>query len=132
MGRMPEADEILKKFGQLISSGDRQSVRKSVHLPLEGKRILITGGPTYEPIDPVRFVGNHSSGKMGAALALEASNFFGADVTLVMGPSAITTPPSINRIDVGTAEEMRMQVQSQLPGYDILIMSAAVSDLRPA
>src|SRR5205085_9881956 len=97
-------------------------------LPLAGKRILITGGPTHEPIDPVRFIGNRSSGKMGAALAAEAANFFGADVTLIMGPSSVAVPSSVNRIDIETAEEMRDEVLRQLPGHDILIMSAAVGD----
>jgi len=80
----------------------------------------------------VRFIGNRSSGKMGAALASEAANFFGADVTLIMGPSTVATPSSVNRIDVETADEMRDEVLSQLPGHDILIMSAAVSDFRPS
>jgi len=131
MGRMPEADDVVKQFQQLLVTADTRNPNVAIPtLPLAGKHILITGGPTYEPIDPVRFIGNRSSGKMGAALAAEAANFFGADVTLIMGPSSVTTPSSVNRIDVETADEMRDEVLSQLPGHDILIMSAAVSDFR--
>jgi phosphopantothenoylcysteine decarboxylase/phosphopantothenate--cysteine ligase len=130
MGRMPEADEVVKQFEELINSPENRNPKPETRLPLEGKHILITGGPTYEPIDPVRFIGNRSSGKMGAALATEAANFFGADVTLIMGPSAIKTPSLVNRIDVETADEMRDEVIAQLPGHDILIMSAAVSDFK--
>jgi phosphopantothenoylcysteine decarboxylase/phosphopantothenate--cysteine ligase len=92
--------------------------------------VLISGGPTYEPVDPVRFIGNRSSGKMGAALANEAAAVFGANVTLVMGPSAEATRPPVNRIDVETTDEMYAAMLSQLPGSDIIIMSAAVSDYR--
>jgi phosphopantothenoylcysteine decarboxylase/phosphopantothenate--cysteine ligase len=130
MGRMPEADEVVKVFQEVLNSPETRNPEPETRLPLEGKHILITGGPTYEPIDPVRFIGNRSSGKMGAALATEAVNFFGADVTLIMGPSAIKTPSSVNRIDVETADEMRDEVIAQLPGHDILIMSAAVSDFK--
>jgi phosphopantothenoylcysteine decarboxylase/phosphopantothenate--cysteine ligase len=97
---------------------------------LSRKKILITGGPTYEPIDPVRFIGNRSTGKMGAALAESALNEFGASVTLIMGPSHSKTNSLINRIDVETAEEMRQAARSQFLGNDIIIMSAAVSDYR--
>ena len=132
MGRMPEADEIVRQFEQLFITSQVPLPPPSAPLPLAGKHILITGGPTYEPIDPVRFIGNRSSGKMGAALAKEAAEFFGADVTLIMGPSSVATPSSINRIDIETADQMRDEVLSQLPGHDILIMSAAVSDFRPS
>ncbi len=131
MGRMPEADDVVKQFQQLLVTADTQNPQpKTRPLPLAGKHILITGGPTYEPIDPVRFIGNRSSGKMGAALAKEAAEIFGADVTLIMGPSSEKTPSSVNRINVETADEMRDEVLSQLSGHDILIMSAAVSDFR--
>ncbi len=131
MGRMPEADDVVKQFQQLlVTTQPSHGFIDQTQLPLSGKHILITGGPTYEPIDPVRFIGNRSSGKMGAALAAEAANFFGADVTLIMGPSSIATPSSVNRINVETADQMRDEVLAQLPGHDILIMSAAVSDFR--
>ena len=134
MGRMAEADEVVKKFQELLVTKAETSSHDpdARPLPLADKRILITGGPTYEPIDPVRFIGNRSSGKMAAALASEAADFFGADVTLIMGPSSVATPSSVNRIDVETAAEMRDEVLSQLGGHDILIMNAAVSDFRAA
>ena len=132
MGRMPEADEVVKQFQKLFTTSQIPLPSPSDPLPLSGKHILITGGPTFEPIDPVRYIGNRSSGKMGAALAAEAAGFFGADVTLIMGPSSVITPSSVNRIDVETADQMRDEVLSQLPGNDILIMSAAVSDFRPS
>jgi len=132
MGRMPEADEVVKKFQELLVTTVPNSPGPHTPLPLSGKHILITGGPTYEPIDPVRFIGNRSSGKMGAALATEAAEVFGADVTLIMGPSSSETPPSVHRINVETADEMCDEVLSQLGGHDILIMNAAVSDYHPA
>jgi len=133
MGRMPEADDVVKQFQQLLAIPETRNPKPETrNLPLAGKLILITGGPTYEPIDPVRFIGNRSSGKMGAALASEAAEIFGADVTLIMGPSSEKTPSSVNRINVETADEMRDEVLSQLSGHDILIMSAAVSDFRPS
>jgi len=95
---------------QLFSTSQIPLPPPSAPLPLAGKHILITAGPTYEPIDPVRFIGNRSSGKMGAALASEAANFFGADVTLIMGLQTVATPSSVNRIDVETADEMRDEV----------------------
>jgi phosphopantothenoylcysteine decarboxylase/phosphopantothenate--cysteine ligase len=132
MGRMPEADEVVKKFQELLVSTQTFYTKAKDQLPLAGKHILITGGPTYEPIDPVRFIGNRSSGKMGAALAKEAAEMFGADVTLIMGPSSSETPSSVNRINVETADEMCDEVLSQIPGHDILIMNAAVSDFQSA
>jgi phosphopantothenoylcysteine decarboxylase/phosphopantothenate--cysteine ligase len=135
MGRMPEPDELVKKLEMIVGSHvalrTRSESKKIAHeTPLAGKKILVTGGPTYEPIDPVRFIGNRSSGKMGAALAEAALNDFGASVTLVMGPSSVKTSEQINRIDVETAEEMRSAVTEQARGFDIIIMSAAVSDYR--
>ncbi|MEI8133552.1 MAG: bifunctional phosphopantothenoylcysteine decarboxylase/phosphopantothenate--cysteine ligase CoaBC [bacterium] len=131
MGRMPEAHEIVRKFDELVHS-PRVEHQPPTPLALEGKHILITGGPTFEPIDPVRFIGNRSSGKMAVALAREASQVFGADVTLIMGPSSVESPQSIHRINVETAHEMYEEVLSQLGGHDIVIMNAAVSDFRPA
>ena len=131
-GRMLEPDELVVKVEELLqeqlaTTAQWTAKNKS---KLSGKKLLITGGPTYEPIDPVRFIGNRSSGKMGAALAESALNDYGANVTLVMGPSHIKTNPLINRIDVDTAEEMRRAASTQLLGNDIIIMSAAVSDYR--
>ena len=94
------------------------------------RRILITAGPTREPIDPVRFIGNRSSGRMGAALA-EAALDAAHDVTLILGPIAIPIPKSARRIDVETAAQMHVTVLREFPGHDLLIMAAAVADFRP-
>lgn len=131
-GRMLEPDELIAQVEELLGQSSVANGQWSAKntTKLSGKKILITGGPTYEPIDPVRFIGNRSSGKMGAALAESALNEFGANVTLVIGPSHSKTNPLINRIDVETAEEMRQAATSQFLGHDIIIMSAAVSDYR--
>jgi phosphopantothenoylcysteine decarboxylase/phosphopantothenate--cysteine ligase len=131
-GRMLEPSELVLKVEELLGQLPVVSGQWSAKNigKLSGKNILITGGPTFEPIDPVRFIGNRSSGKMGAALAESALNEFGASVTLVMGPSHEATNPLITRIDVETAEEMRSAAHSQFLGHDVIIMSAAVSDYR--
>lgn len=97
---------------------------------LKGKKILITAGPTREKIDPVRFFSNHSTGKMGFALAEEASRL-GAQVTLITGPVQLETPYNVKRIDVISAEEMYQQVIHHFDDKDIVIKSAAVADYRP-
>jgi phosphopantothenoylcysteine decarboxylase/phosphopantothenate--cysteine ligase len=99
--------------------------------PLAGKRILISAGPTFEDLDPVRFLGNRSSGKMGFALAAEAAAM-GAQVTLVAGPVSLATPASVQRIDVRRAVQMRDAVMAALPGQDVYIGAAAVADYMPA
>lgn len=96
---------------------------------LQGKKILITAGPTYESLDPVRFIGNHSSGKMGIAIA-ENFALRGADVVLICGPSSIETSSLIRRVNVVNAEEMYQAVHQHL-NYDIAILSAAVADYTP-
>ena len=99
---------------------------------LQGKRVLITAGPTYEAIDPVRFIGNHSSGKMGFALA-EACAQAGAQVTLVTGPThEQVKTPQIKRIDITSAEQMLAACLDEFPKCDCLIMAAAVADFTPA
>jgi phosphopantothenoylcysteine decarboxylase/phosphopantothenate--cysteine ligase len=98
---------------------------------LAGRRALITSGPTYEPIDPVRFIGNRSSGKMGFAVAAAAAQR-GADVTLISGPVNLRTPRNVKRVDVSTAEEMGAAVMAEFPGADLLVMTAAVADFAPA
>ena len=98
---------------------------------LAGRRLLITAGPTFEDLDPVRFIGNRSSGKMGFALAAEAARQ-GAEVTLVAGPVALSTPAGVHRLDVRSAEQMRAAVLASLPGQDAFIGAAAVADFRPA
>jgi phosphopantothenoylcysteine decarboxylase/phosphopantothenate--cysteine ligase len=98
--------------------------------PLAGHRVVVTAGGTREPIDPVRFIGNHSSGKMGYALALAARDR-GAKVALVSAPTALPTPVGLQQVAVQTAREMRQAVLAALPESDALIMAAAVADYRP-
>jgi phosphopantothenoylcysteine decarboxylase/phosphopantothenate--cysteine ligase len=120
-GRMAEPEEILAFIENHVASG----------LPLYGKRVLITAGPTYEAIDPVRFIGNHSSGKMGFALAKEALNL-GAKVILITGPTNQAISHSeIHRIDVMSAHEMYQATHQYFKEVDIAIFSAAVSDFTP-
>jgi phosphopantothenoylcysteine decarboxylase/phosphopantothenate--cysteine ligase len=120
-GRMAEPAEII---GFL-----EQELKKK--LPLSGKKALITAGPTFEAIDPVRFIGNHSSGKMGFAIAEELYRL-GADVTLVSGPSSQQVKSqNIKRIDVVSAAEMKKTVDAIFPQADITVMSAAVADYKP-
>jgi len=99
-------------------------------MPLSGKKVLITAGPTYEPIDPVRFIGNHSSGKMGLAIALELEKR-GAEVTLIIGPNSLDIPDYIKTIKVQTAAEMFEVCKDLFPDVDIAVMSAAVADFTP-
>jgi len=98
---------------------------------LAGRRVVLTAGPTREALDPVRFIGNRSSGKMGFALA-SALAAQGAEVVLVAGPVSLSTPPGVQRIDVETAEQMRSAVFTSLPGAAIFVACAAVADFRPA
>ena len=93
-------------------------------------RILITAGPTYEPIDPVRFIGNRSSGQMGAALTGAATRA-GHDVTLLLGPVTAAMPTNVRRIDVFSSRDMHDAVLREFPRHDLLIMAAAVADFRP-
>ena len=120
-GRMAEPEEILDfVFKQLFNN-----------LPLSNKNVLITAGPTFESIDPVRFIGNHSSGKMGFSIALEAAKN-GAQVELITGPTAQKiSHPQISRIDVTSSQEMLDACLSSFKQTDITIMSAAVADYRP-
>jgi phosphopantothenoylcysteine decarboxylase/phosphopantothenate--cysteine ligase len=98
---------------------------------LAGRRVLVTAGPTFEPIDPVRGMTNRSSGKMGFAIARAAAEA-GAEVTLVAGPVQLPTPRGVRRIDVGTAREMHDAVLPIAPGHDVFVATAAVADWRPA
>ncbi|SFR45057.1 phosphopantothenoylcysteine decarboxylase / phosphopantothenate--cysteine ligase [Robiginitalea myxolifaciens] len=121
-GRMAEPETIVARIQEELSS----------RLPWRGKNVLITAGPTFEPIDPVRFIGNHSSGKMGFALAHEAAQR-GAAVTLVTGPtSQETSHPGIQCLRVNTAQQMLDTALEHLEAADIVIGAAAVSDYRPA
>lgn len=118
-GRMPEPMEILH---QLISYLTPKT--------LKGKKILITTGPTYEKIDPVRFIGNFSTGKMGCALA-ETCARRGAEVTVVAGPMKMTLSAAIKRLDVTSAEEMYEATIGLFPTQDVAILTAAVADFTP-
>jgi phosphopantothenoylcysteine decarboxylase/phosphopantothenate--cysteine ligase len=93
-------------------------------------KVLITAGPTYEPIDPVRFIGNRSSGQMGAALAAAALGA-GHQVTLILGPVTAAMPAGVRRIDVMSSGDMHAAVLREFPAHDLLIMAAAVADFRP-
>lgn len=119
-GRMAEPETIVSFI--------KTDIEKK--LPLRGKKVLITAGPTYEAIDPVRFIGNHSSGKMGIAIAVDAYAK-GAEVTLVLGPSAIPVPEGITTIHVTTAQQMFDAVHTVFKEVDIAVFSAAVADYRP-
>jgi phosphopantothenoylcysteine decarboxylase/phosphopantothenate--cysteine ligase len=99
--------------------------------PLAGKRVLLTAGPTRERIDPVRFISNRSSGKMGFAVAAAARDA-GADVTVIAGPCNCATPPGVKRIEVESAADMLNAVMKNLDGVDIFVATAAVADYRPA
>jgi phosphopantothenoylcysteine decarboxylase/phosphopantothenate--cysteine ligase len=119
-GRLLEPADLLRRVVDLLSGG-----------ALAGVRVLLTAGPTREPIDPVRFVGNRSSGKMGFALAA-ALRSAGADVTVVAGPVALATPAGVRRIDVETAAEMAAAVDERVAACEIFVGCAAVADYRPA
>ncbi|WP_113664285.1 bifunctional phosphopantothenoylcysteine decarboxylase/phosphopantothenate--cysteine ligase CoaBC [Pedobacter nanyangensis] len=119
-GRMAEPEEILAFLQNEIKKG----------LPLLGKKVLVTAGPTYEAIDPVRFIGNHSSGKMGFALA-ETLYQLGAEVTLIAGPTSLKSEDGIKRIDVTSAAEMLNACIAQFNETDLTVMSAAVADYTP-
>lgn len=103
----------------------------NVKRDLEGKRVLVTAGPTREAIDPVRYITNRSSGKMGYAIA-EAAAERGADVTLISGPVSLRTPGGVNRVDIVSSDELCDSVIERFPGCDILVMAAAPADFTPA
>jgi len=121
-GRLPEIETIVEAVDAILAHA---------HQDFKKKRILITAGPTYEAIDPVRFVGNRSSGKMGFALATAAAQR-GAEVTLIAGPVKLETPRGVHRMDVESAREMFNVVTKEAKQTDIVIMSAAVADYTPA
>jgi phosphopantothenoylcysteine decarboxylase/phosphopantothenate--cysteine ligase len=120
-GRMPEPEEILIQIGRLLEG------RSS----LAGKKVVVTAGATREPIDPVRFISNHSSGKMGVAIARAAWRR-GAEVTLIAGHVDIPLPSEIQTLKVETVQAMSRSVAEALPTADVLIMAAAPADFRPA
>jgi len=119
-GRLLEPDDIVKACGKLFQTGI-----------LAGIKLMITAGPTFEPIDPVRYIANHSSGKMGFAMARAAAEQ-GATVTLIAGPVNLPTPQHVTRIDVYTAQQMHDAVMQQISSQAIFIATAAVADYRPS
>lgn len=120
-GRMAEPEEIFRRIEEFFAA----------EATFAGKKVMITAGPTYEKLDPVRFIGNYSSGRMGFAIAEEFAAR-GAEVTLIAGPVELnTTNPRIRRVDVESAEEMNKAAAEVFPGCDIAIFSAAVADYRP-
>jgi phosphopantothenoylcysteine decarboxylase / phosphopantothenate---cysteine ligase len=121
IGRLPEVPEIIAAIGRTLGRNG----------PLAGKRVVVTAGGTQEPIDPVRFVGNGSSGKMGYAIAEEAM-YAGAEVLLISGPVAISPPPGVQFVRVTTALSMEAAVREAVQDADVLIMAAAVADYAPA
>lgn len=121
VGRMAEPQEILAAAVEAVAPSG----------PLVGRRVVVTAGPTHEPIDPVRFIGNRSSGKMGFAIAEEAARR-GADVVLISGPVALRDPPRIRTARVETADEMARAVLGEFDRADAVVMAAAVADWRPS
>ena len=120
-GRMPEPEEIMSHVGRLLEAASS----------LKGKKIIVTAGATREPIDPVRFLSNHSSGKMGVALARAAWRR-GGEVTLIVGHVDVPLPPEILTVKTDTVREMSEAVAEQLLAADVLIMAAAPADFRPS
>ena len=136
-GRLPEPEAIVAAIGDVLAAAPapislrgQPDFAPSRHRPLYGRRILVTAGPTHEPIDPVRYIANRSSGKQGFAIATAAAEA-GAEVLLVTGPVPLPTPPGVTRVDVETAREMADEVEAGLP-VDAAIMVAAVADWRAA
>lgn len=136
-GRLPEPAAIKDAIDAALAAAPaftamvgQPDFAPANHRPLYGRRILITAGPTHEPIDPVRYIANRSSGKQGFAIAAAAAEA-GAEVLLIAGPVELPTPPGVIRVDVETAVEMAAEVQQGLP-VDAAIMVAAVADWRAA
>jgi phosphopantothenoylcysteine decarboxylase/phosphopantothenate--cysteine ligase len=120
-GRLAEPDEIVAAAEAILRPSG----------PLRGRRVLVTAGPTYEDFDPVRYIGNRSSGRMGYAIAAEAAHR-GAEVTLVTGPTALAAPPVHDVVKVRSAAEMHRAVMAQAGDMHVVVMAAAVADYAPA
>ena len=121
IGRMPEPQTLFNYISEFL---------KGSYKDYTGKKVLVTAGPTYEPIDDVRFIGNYSSGKMGFQIA-RAASLRGAEVTLISGPSSLNTPRNVKRMNVNTSDEMYAEVQKNYLSFDYIVMSAAVADFKP-
>jgi len=132
-GRLPEPEAIwqaITRSGEVDPLMGQPDFAGETHRPLHGRHVLVTAGPTHEPIDPVRYIANRSSGKQGFAIAAAAAAA-GAQVTLIAGPVHLDTPPGVDRYDVESAVEMLEAVEQALPA-DVAIMVAAVADWRAA
>ena len=135
-GRLPEPSAIVERVTAMLGHSAQPNLAAQPdfaddgHRPLFGKRVLVTAGPTFEAIDPVRYIANRSSGRQGFAIAAAAAEM-GAEVTLVAGPVHLVTPPGVIRIDVESAAEMQAEVEKALPA-DVAILVAAVADWRAA
>ncbi len=128
-GRLAEVPDLLQAIEELLASA-ASPTGKAIAGPLSGRRVLVTAGPTHEPIDPVRYIANRSSGKQGVAIAAEA-RALGAEVTLVCGPVNLADPPGVKVVRVETAREMLTAVRAALPA-DVGVFAAAVADWRVA
>ena len=132
VGRLAAPEAIVKAVMGLAGVGGAADVSASTNgISLAGRRVLVTAGPTREPLDPVRFISSPSSGKMGFAIA-EAARKLGAEVILVTGPTHLPDPGGVTTLRVTTAEQMRREVLGHLDGVRIVVKTAAVSDFRPA
>ncbi|HEY1355640.1 MAG TPA: bifunctional phosphopantothenoylcysteine decarboxylase/phosphopantothenate--cysteine ligase CoaBC [Solirubrobacterales bacterium] len=120
-GRLPDPARLLERVESVLPGGDR---------PWDGLRVLVTAGGTREPIDPVRFIGNRSSGRMGLALASAAARR-GAEVTLIAANVSLSAPAGVRRIDVETAAELAAATRTEFPSSQVLLMAAAPADFRP-
>ncbi|MEB1810033.1 MAG: bifunctional phosphopantothenoylcysteine decarboxylase/phosphopantothenate--cysteine ligase CoaBC [Bacillaceae bacterium] len=121
-GRLAEPEQIIERLHQFFAN--------ELYQPLKGKQFLITAGPTQEKIDPVRYITNHSSGKMGYQVA-EAAARLGAEVTLISGPTQLETPKGVTRINVESAQDMYEAVMEHFVSTDVVVKTAAVADYRP-
>jgi phosphopantothenoylcysteine decarboxylase/phosphopantothenate--cysteine ligase len=121
-GRLPDPEQLLARLEAALPTGSR---------PWDGLRVLVTAGGTREPIDPVRFIGNRSSGRMGIALAAAAAKR-GAEVTLIAANVALPTPPGVRRVDVETAAELAAAAEREFAATHVLLMAAAPADFRTA
>jgi len=122
MGRLPDPARLLARIEAVLPQGER---------PWDGLRVLVTAGGTREPIDPVRFIGNRSSGRMGIALAAAAARR-GADVTLIAANVSLPEPPGVRRIDVETTAQLAEAASTEFPDSHVLLMAAAPADFTPS
>ncbi|MDH4230134.1 MAG: bifunctional phosphopantothenoylcysteine decarboxylase/phosphopantothenate--cysteine ligase CoaBC [Nitrospirota bacterium] len=130
-GRMAEPERIVEALLSLLAAPRSAARPQGAVADLSGERVVVTAGATREHLDPVRFLSNPSTGRMGFALAAEAARR-GARVTLIAAPSELPTPPGVSRVDVVSAADMRDAVHARLPDATVLLMAAAVADFRPA